>query len=373
MNQVVFETATIADVLTKAARATPKPNTPMFTQTPGIYIQVTDEAIIVRATDTEIFYTQWTTCIEKTTGTWEWQVSDLLADWIETLPMGTGKQVTFTADKGILMLKSGSSLKKIPLIINSNYPHWDAFDSSQGMEVSDFSEKLDQVAWAAALSADGVKPGFSGIYLDGKYMIALNGYRAARIDFEFPVAAQHGGLTIPYKMIAPILRKSVEVKFTSLGHSLGIEPDDYSQIKIFVFADNPGSSVNSLPVDDSFDHKFEFNTEVFTDVLKRILKSATKAENPIAKLMIANESLIISMKGGRDEINQEIVEIPGYGTHEEPALISFNPDDLLRAISKTPSKTAAFYYNIEPSRVNYINSGNYDAWLARKADVNVEH
>lgn len=72
MNTIVFETSTISDVLTKAAKVAPREGSVAFGKAPGVHISVTDDGyVVVRSTDLELFYTQWTSGTEKSEGSWK--------------------------------------------------------------------------------------------------------------------------------------------------------------------------------------------------------------------------------------------------------------------------------------------------------------
>lgn len=370
MNTAVFENATIADILNKAARVSPNENSSAFNHAPGLYIHVmADGTIVVRSTDTELFYTQWTSCVEKTDGEWEWHISARIAKWIDALPNGSGKLVTFTEEDGILKLKHGRSLNKIHLIRGFNFPQWDAFDQDNTYVIEDFAEKLEKIQWAAALAGDDANPTLSGVYLDGEKMVTANRNRSAVIPFDFP-PAKHRAMTIPFKILAPLVKRSVEMKVCIMKQGLGIEPDDYSQVIVTAFADNPAERMTKLPGPDDFDHHIEFNTEQFSELLKRMITSVDGADIPLIKLLILNGNIMLTMSGKKDEIVQEVLEVPNYANHDYAAMVSFNPDDLLRSISNTPSHSAKFWYNKDAGRINLISSGEYRAWLAQRIDIN---
>lgn len=370
MNKIVFETSTIADVLTKAARISPKDNTVAFSKAPGLYIHVTDDdsAIIVRSTNTDVFYTQWSAGVDKSPGVWEWHVSEKIAAFCNTLPIGSGKFVTFSEENGILTIKYGKSVKMTRLIKGSEYPSWDAFDTDDSVIIDNLAEKMEMVQWAAALSADDAIPAASGVYMDGEKIVTSNGYRAATVEFDFPPAKAHP-LTLPFKSVAPLLKNSVDIKATIIKNGLAIEPDEYSQIMITGFADNPAAKIKQLPEGDKFDYSIEFNTEQFSGIIQNMITSVNSADNPIIKLLIINDSILLTLNGKGEDTVQNILDV---GTkNEEPVIIGFNPDDLLRAVSNTPSHSAHLYYSTSNNRMIFIQSGKYKAWLAQKVDINV--
>lgn len=367
MNHIVFENSTISDVLTKAARVAPKENSAAFTKAPGLYIFVTNESVIVRSTDTEIYYTQWTAGIEKSAGEWVWHVTSRIATFCKKLPIGTGKNVTFSEDGGMLKIQYGTAIMNVPLIKGFSYPEWEPFDSDKAVTVTALSEKIDQVQWAAALASDEAIPALSGVFLDGDRMMAASRVRAASTPFIFE-PCKTKPITIPHKIIAPMLRNGVDIKACVIREGIGFEPDDYSQIMVTAYADNPASGIAHLPNETEYSHKLSFNTQQFTEILQRMTESLEKFEHPLVKIMIANEMAIMTMKGKKDEIAKDTLEIPGYGFHE-PVILSFNPEFFLRAISNTPSHTAELFYGSN-GHVNLIKSGEYKAWIAQKLDIN---
>lgn len=371
MRSVTFENSTIADVLKKAARVSPKENSSAFSRAPGLYIQVCDDednTVIVRSTDLEVFYTQWTACVEKSEGSWEWNVTSRISNFCSTLPIGSGKYVTFSQDdEGNLRISHGRSSSKYGIIIGNNYPEWEVFEED-ATAVDNFATKIEQVQWAAALGSEATEQALTGVYIDGENIVAANHRRAATIPFKFKSATERP-LTIPHKVIVPVLKNSPEIKLASLKQGLGIEPDEYSQIIVTAYAENPASRMKELKTEKDFQYHLKFNTEQFTEVLNRMMESVSGAENPIIKLLIVDEKIFFNMMGKKDEVIQDVLDVAGYAKHSNPVMISFNPEDFLRAISKTPGHAAEFYYSESHTPVNFIKSGEYRAWIARKVDI----
>lgn len=364
MNSITFENSTIADILTKAARISPREGSAAFGFTPGVFIQVMDDgSIVVRATDGQIYYTQWSNSIEHSGGSWEWHVTERIAKWCSGLPFGTNKLVKFTEENGMLVLRHARKVHKVALIEGMSYPHWEPFDESGAVTVEGLYSKIDQVQWAAALGSENVEPAFQGICLDGESIIAANQFRFAKLPLDFPPAVERP-IAFPHKQITPMLKAVPDVPVFLDGNNIGFVPDDYSQIYIRSYADAPQIRAKRLVTD--YEHYVEFNNEVLSNSLRVMIDSVGQSEHPVVKLMFMNESIFLTMRGKGGDIAQDVIEVPGFAKHEEPCVISYDPNILLRAITNTPRHNAKFHYNSGGAKVNYITCDNYQVWIAQR-------
>lgn len=367
MSHITFENDTIAEVLKNAARISPKEGSLAYSFTPGIFIQVLDSGeIIVRSTDQQIFYTQWSSGIGHSGGSWEWHVTERIAKWCAGLPAGSGKQVLFSDDNdGMLTIKHGRAIHKVSLIEDMQYPHWEPFAEDNAYVINGFYNKIEQVQWAAALGSDKVRAEFTGVCLDGESIIATNGYRCARTPCELP-AAKGRPITFPHKIVTPMLSGIPDVPVVIDGNNIGIAPDEYSQIYIRSFAESPATAARNM--NTQYDHYLEYNNEQLSTALKLMIDSVGLSERPIVSLMIFNECIFLNMRGPKDDVAQDVIDVPGFATHDYAVTITFDPNYLLRAITNTPRRTGRLHYNKESARINYISCDDYQAWIAQKAN-----
>ncbi|QDK02011.1 DNA polymerase III sliding clamp [Gordonia phage Gibbles] len=364
MSHIVFENSTIADVLKNAARISPKEGTSAYSFTPGIYMQILDDgSIVVRSTDGQIFYTQWSNSLEYSGGSWEWHFTDRISKWCSGLPIGSGMNVTFSDDNGMLTLRHNKKVHKVSLIEGMEYPHWEPFSEDDATIVPEFYSKIDQVQWAAALGSESVRPEFQGVCLDGDYIIATNSFRAAMLPLDFP-PAKGRPITFPHKIITPMIKAIPDVPVIIDNNNIGIIPDEYSQIFIRAFTQSPAVAVRTMQT--QYDHYLEFNNEVMANALTTMINSVGQTENPVVKLMMLNESIFISMKGKAGDIAQDVIEVPGFAVHDYASVVSYDPNYLLRAVTNTPRHTGKLHYNKENTKINYISCEPYQAWVSQR-------
>lgn len=379
LTSVTFECATISDILKKAARVAPNVKANAHADSPGIFIHILeDNSCVVRSTDLEIFLTQWSGYVEKIGPAVNWHIPVSLAQLCSYLPMGSGKMVTFSDEleptsklaksgKVGLSFKCGRTTGEVPLITNFNYPWWDSFDEANSSVVSSLGVALEQVLWACAKPDSGAHPALGGVMLDGEKLMASNRYHAAQVPLAIPSITDP--VTVPGGTLAALIKHSGDVRITQTDMGLGISPDEYSQILIRSFAESPLAKVK-LPRD--FETKAVINSEQMTTVMQRMVTAVKGSDQLInVKMYLANEEILMKMTSPNGTTIKDVVDIPGCAI-DTGQMLSFNPEWLLLSMGKVPSHTVEMHYDTsKDTKMVYLRSGNYEAWLAQKLSEGV--
>lgn len=368
---VVFETATLADVLKKAEICAPKMSASdhAFGSAAGIMIDITPgepEPIRVRSTNLEVFYDEWVDSIDITGPATSWRIPvSKFTGVIAALPIGTGKTVTLTSEGGFLNLVSGRTKGKVMLISTEGYEHWEPYDDTDSVVVSGLGTRLAQVAWACGDDRDG-EP-LTGIYFGGDYLLATNRRRAAMVPCSIPSLVGQP-VTVPAKFLTPILRHAGDVRVGIEGHMLTISPDEHTQIRCRVYGRNIPTPTF---VSNTYDTCITIGKTQLVDTVQRMLNitKGTKDSVPIIKMLLGGGMMSLRVEGtAGEEWVEDMIDLGGQADHF-PILLTFLPKTFIEAVNKAPDEKLLLSYNSGPGGKNPIvrvdGGGDYMAWFVQ--------
>jgi DNA polymerase III sliding clamp (beta) subunit (PCNA family) len=366
--QVVFETATIQDVLKKASAVAPSRGE-AFDKAAGILITVMADSdqVMIQATNLDVFYTEWTGTVSVTLppGTEEvkWRVpAQTVAAVVGSFPIGSGKETTFQQDEGTRTLRilSGRTRSSFQLIKTEYYPEWEIFDPDELVEVEDFAARLLQVEWACADDKDNV---FNGINLTGDYAQATDRYKAARVPLKVDMSITEAeSLTVPSRILSQIIKQTGLVSVGCTDAELLILPNEHVQIRARLFG-LPYPALSRI-TGQVYEHHITCRKAGLLEILNRAMLMAGKDRFPMLRMFVGKGEIAVMMEDMEEGYLGDILDVPGYAPHERVTII-FTPRNLIDAVDKCPSEQLSFHYDpSDPLRIVKIEDGaGYEAWV----------
>lgn len=363
MTTAVFETATIADSVKKAARVAPAKGQ-AFDKAAGVILDVAVDTIVVRATDLSIFYQEWVDAVSVEGDRSVWRLpAQLLASVLGSLPIGTGKTVVFEHKEKVLHLTSGRTKARFNLMDSEYYPIWTTFDPDNLVDAPELGGRLGQVSWAA--SGNVADAPWCGVHLDGTRAIATDRYRLASVPLAIPDLQR--AVTVPGGVLASVLGKTGEVSIGIEEQQLLLMPDGTSQVRAVCFA-------QEYPKVGVILEKAQANPERVTIKKTGLIEMISRAQNfagsdrsPMLRLFIGQEEIAVMMSNVEVGLLGDVVDVTGQAVHKRVEY-KFTPKNLLDALTNAPNEEVTLGYNAEKSTVLYIDGGSgYEACVAPRA------
>lgn len=363
MTKVVFESASFVDAIKKADRVAPAKGS-AFDKAAGIVIEIyngDNPQVIVRSTDTDVYFTQWVDPISMEGPTTTWRLpSRLFGGLVSTLPVGDGSTVTLTEkpeERGrIVHLTTNKKTRcKFGLIDPEYYPMWLPFETDNLTPVNDLGGRLAQVAWAAAKGDEKI----GGVHFDGEVAVATDKYRLAsvpiKMDLERPI-------TIPGEILSSLLRQTGEVKIGTDGNQFLLEPDESSQIMTTMSGLEYPNFKRVMKRE--YPQKVTCAKADLLEIINRSLTFVGADRYPILRVYIGKEEINVFMADQERGLLGDAVEIPGQATHTR-CEIKFTPKNLIEALDNAPNNTVTLAYDPDKTEgIFYIDGGSgYEAWV----------
>lgn len=370
MTKVVFETATFADAIKKASRVSPSKGQ-AFDKAAGIVIDVdpsSDDPITIRATNLQIFSTEWVDCVEAEGEPATWRVpSQLFTQVVSSLPIGSERTVTLEEKTNgritILHLSSGKTKARFNLMSVEYYPYWNVFDPDEMYPANDLGGRVAQVEWAAA---QGVEPPLCGISLDGEKVIATDRYRLAMSDLKIPDLKEP--IVVPAGMLGTILKQTGEVSIGVEDGQLLIMPDEHTQIRAVVF-DTQYPQVDRIARRD-YPNILRVRKAAILEIMQRASNFAGSDRFPTLRVFFGKGEIAVMMDNNEVGLLGDVVDVPGYADHDRVE-IKFTPKNIMDAITNSPNDEVEIGYDTSnAARIVYVNGGSgYECWvMPRRAD-----
>lgn len=363
MTSVVFETATLADSVRKAAAIAPAKAGDSFDKAAGLMLEIypDHDQVILRATDLLLYYMEWLDPLEASGEPVRWRLpSKVFEAIISSLPIGSGKTVVLTQENSTLKISSGRTRASVRLIRVQDYPSWYPFETDGLKVVSDIGARIAQAEWAADKSV----PAF-GIRLTGTHVFATDKYRLVSVplDLDTPEA-----ITIPPSVLTQLLKKVGETRIGIDDTHLLVMPDDHTQVK----AVRIGEKFPPIERVMIRDHPNQIKCR--RNELVEIINRATKIgadRFPVLRLIIGKEEFATFM--AEEELGHigDVLEIPGQATHARIE-IRMHPQNLLDALTNSPSEEVIFHYDPDSPKKKLVRidgGSGYEVWLAPRGDV----
>lgn len=368
MTKVIFETATLADVIRKAERIAPNRGQ-AFDKAAGIVMHVSGPGlpVVVKATNLEIFSMEWVDYVEVEGEPVVWRLPSMLfAQVMASLPIGTGKQVSLeevrTGYAPHVLLTSGRTKAKFYLMDSNYYPNWEVFDPDDLFPVADLGGRLAMIDWAAAKT--GVP--LSGVNLTGDLAVATDRYRLAATPLPVPQITEP--ITIPGGILSQVLKQTGEVHIGSAGNMLLIMPDETTQIRAVIYAEKyPGVSKIIANKSEDYENKITLRKDETLEVLKRAAGFAGSDRIPAMRIFIGKGEFAVYMENAEVGTLGDVIDLSGQAEHDRWE-VKFVPKNIIDPIQNCPNETMDFHYNIlDRTRMRglmYIEGGSgYEVWM----------
>lgn len=366
MSSITFETAGFAAAINKASKIAPTRGS-AFDKAAGLVLEFDPSGTVplatLRATNLDIFSMEWVNVTEWSGEAAQWRLpSVLVAQVIASLPIGTGKTVTFhsepTAHSEIIHLTSGRTKAKFYPIDVSYYPEWGAFDPDDMFPAPDLGGRIEQVEWAASKD----QPRLAGVYLDGQRAIATDTYRLACVPLVIPDLSRP--VVIPAGLLGQTLRKTgdIQIGMDPDNNMLRIMPDEYTQMKTLIY-DVEYPSVDSV-IDSDFDTEVKVQRDAVLEVMNRTNAFSLGDRAAAFRMFFGLEEIAIYVLNEEMGSIGDVIEVPGQITHERFEL-KFTPKNIIEALSKSPNNEVTLAYNPNGGkRMVRIDGGSgYRAWV----------
>jgi DNA polymerase III sliding clamp (beta) subunit (PCNA family) len=371
VSSITFETAAFAEVIKRAAKIAPSKAGLAFDKSSGIVIEFDPQSpvplAVVRSTNLEIFCREWVNVTAWDGEPAQWRLpSALLAQVISTLPIGTGRTVTFesspTTHSFLVNMKSGRTKVKFYPLDTTYYPEWEVFDPDDMYPANDIGGRLNQVEWAASTR----QPELASIYLDGEYAVSTDRYKLACVPLNIPKLAEP--IVIPAGLLGQILRQTGEIQVGVHERNFHIMPDEYTQIKTVVL------ETKFLPVDrvlsKQFDSSIKVNKDILIEMMQRVNSFALGDREAFFTVYIGAKQFGIGMQN--QDLGQigDVLDLETQADHPR-FKVRFSPANLMAAIDKSPNKEITLYYNQGQSNdmVKIDGDSGYISFVSPRQEV----
>lgn len=363
ISTVTFETAALADVIKKADKIAPTKGA-AFDKASGIVMQFdprqSSMLAVVRSTNLEVFCMEWVNVADWDGEPAVWRMpSYLLAQIVGSLPIGTGKTVTFTSEPSghsyHVEMKSGRMKARFYPLDVSYYPEWSVFNPDKMFPVSDLGGRIDQVEWAAGKS----DPRLAGVYLDGQYAIATDTYRLACVPLPIPDLAEP--IVVPSGLLGQTLRQTGEIHIGVDETTLLIMPDDHTQMKTVIY-DVEYPNINVV-LEREFDTSIKVDRDIVLEIMNRVNAFSLGERTTAFRVFFGKDEMAVFMSNEQMGQIGDVVTVSG-ADHDRFEM-QFTPKNVMDAISKAPNKDLTLHYNKGQARsMLKIDGGSgYNAWV----------
>lgn len=360
---VTFETASIADAVSKATRVAPTKGA-AFDRSAGILFELRPSdpthTITVKATNLDVTYLQWIDPISMEGDEGDWRVpSTLLAGILAGLPMGAGQKVVIAEkanEKDVLIITSGKIKAKIRTMPDvGSFVRWDPFDPVPLVNVAGFATRVAQASWAC----DRETAPYTGVHIDGTHIVATDRYRLVKVPCTVPVDEP---ITVPLDVIAPIMRNLTDARVRAHEGRLQIMPDSHTQITSTIF----GVSYPVLaPITDVTPKAtMTLDRDILVDAMNRMLVLAKGERYPVSRLTVGNGAIEVHMNVPEVGEMEDTVSVAEGAAHD-PYTIYFTPQNLVEGLNHASNPKVIVGYDPTSPRMPWrVDDGSgYLSWI----------
>lgn len=364
-SSITFETAAIADVIKKATKIAPSKGA-AFDKANGILIEFDPSGgvplAVVRSTNLDIFCMEWVTVHEMSGEPARWRLPHVLLGLVvASLPIGTDKTVTFTSEVHphgyTVHMKSGRTKAKFIPLDPELFPTWAVFDPDHMFPATDLGGRIAMVEWAASRS----QPEISGVYLDGEIAAATDSYRLAVVPLSIPDLKE--AVVVPSGLLGQTLRETGDVQVGVEGNFLNIMPDEYTQMRAILMATKYPNL--SKVIDTVYDTEVKVDQDHFMEIMRRVNAFSLGDRTSAFRIFFGKEQIAIYMTNDAAGNIGDVIEVPGYATHEKRLELKFTPKNIMEAVEKAPNRDLTLSYNstVERTTVRIDGGSGYKAWV----------
>lgn len=370
MTRLVFETAALADAIKKAEKIAPSTAGQAFDKAAGILMEVnpgTPAPVIIRATNLDLYSMEWLDVIESEGAPVRWRMpSRLLSQVVSSLPIGSGRNVTMedqTNGRQVQVhITSGTTKARFNLMDADYYPSWPAFDPDKLTPVADLGGRMAQVEWATAKT----EPPICGVNFDGEYVQATDKYRLVRAPLQ--IAGMSDPVTIPAKILAPLLKQTGEIMIAFSGEQLYLMPDEHSQYRAVIYG-QPFPNL-SRPMSRVLPNSFKVKKTQILEILQRASSFADSNRDPVLRCFIGKQEFAVMMENEETGLLGDRINLAGQVDHPRVE-VKFTPKNIIEPITQAPSDEIEFYYNAEDgvSPIKIDGGSGFEAWTMPRRSI----
>lgn len=337
--KVVFETATIADSITKAARVAPTKGE-AWDKASGIVMEgdPSDNTVTIRSTNLKVFYLEVVDAVEVSEAA-TWRIPHrVIAAIVGKLPIGSGKTVTMEQEGGIVHLRAGTTRAQIRVTDPQYYPEWGPFDPDKLEMVPDLGARIQQVEWAAH---DDMHP-IDGIHLDGQHVVATDRIRVAMAPCE--ATPIYRPITIPAGILKPVMGNLRDVAIGIDEGMFLLMPDVATQIKTRIY-DEVYPDMVGIIERASFTDSIKISKAGLLEIMDRAAVFASTRAPKITFIVGKKEVAVMCSEEDTGLLGDQLGCDDG-GDHPR-CKIMFTPKNLMESIGAAPSDQIEIFYNRE--------------------------
>lgn len=350
--RVVFENATIADSISKAARVAPTKGE-AFDKASGILMTLDPEenTVTLRSTNLQVFYLEVVDAIEvDSEATWRFHASTIAAV-VAKLPIGSGKNVSFEQKGGEIHMKSGRTTAKFRAMDASYFPKWEPFDPDKLEMVPDLGARIQQVEWAAMEGNEAI---YAGIHLDGEHVMATDRIRMAVAPCEAePI---YKPITIPAGILKPVMTNLRDVAVGIDEGMFLLMPDVSTQLRTRIY-DKDYPNIKPLLARE-LPQSVKFRKQALLEIIERAEIFAQRDRSPKMTFIIGKGEIAVMCADADMGLLGDAIELDGQCDHPRHRVM-FTPKNLKEALNAAPSDEVEFQYNTEePTKPIRIDGGS---------------
>jgi DNA polymerase III sliding clamp (beta) subunit (PCNA family) len=337
---LLVETATFADAVQQAARVAPSKGA-AFDKAAGILFEVVADgtALRIRSTDLESTFERTIPLVE---GMFDAPVfrlpSQVLAGFLMQLELGDGFNTEITLDDSSrVAIQSGTTHAKFRTIDPESFPRVEVdpdFDSF--VAVPEFAKRVKQVAWCVARDTAPL----TGVYLNGKGMVACDRSRAAQVPCVIPL--DHP-ITAPLTALSGVLSATDEVRLGGVGDRLVIVPEPETIITSTIYTERYPDVDRLWASTAACTERVEFDPKEMLSVLSRILVLCRGERYPVMTLSFAKHAMVLDMEV--EDLGQVTDEVPCSTNFDEMFVMRFTPTNFVDALGAMNYGKLAFERN----------------------------
>ena len=350
--KVTFENATIADSVTKASRVAPTKGE-AFDKASGILMSLdpVDNTVTLRSTNLQVFYLEVVDAVEVSEeASWRFN-AQLLAQVCNSLPIGSGKNVTFEQVENEVHVKSGRTVAKFRLMDHTYFPDWKPFDPDKLEMVPDLGARIKQVEWAAF---DDTEVSIAGIHLNGTHVIATDRIRLAMAPCEAEPITRP--ITIPAGILSPVISNLRDVAVGIEEGMFLLMPDTSTQIRCRIY-DKEYPPVTKALESREWPDKLSVRKSALLEIIERAALFAQRDRSPKMTFIIGKSEIAVMCSDADLGLLGDAIELDSGQADHPRFRIQFTPRNLTEAFMAAPSDTIEIYYDQSDSHFPFKIDG----------------
>ena len=358
---VVFETASLADAFRRAQRVAPARGGAL-TQLGGFMMEVGSERVLLRATDGDVFLSQFLDPHSITGPQTAWRIpSQVATKLVTSLPGGQGQEVTVTGDGSSVILTQGRMTATIGLMDHTLYPAFRPEPIPEAAQrVDGFGTLLDRIAWAASRKEAMAN---SSILVTEQHLVAATQSGVAMIPH--PELSLPGGQSlVSLATVSTILAHMPDVALWLDDNAMYVAPSPNVQARCRLWAEQFPSYTKATSRE--FGASVLLQGEEIGAILTR-LRAVVEREKEASHVWLTlgdgQMTFQAADSDGTAAVTDQMELVSGMAAHQR---VTFRvaADVLSSALGKTPGEQLVMRYDLAGGQMLRIDGqGGYSCWI----------